>query len=231
MSLASFAGCAGLLVLLLVPQAAVQLPDLPAGVPPNARLYVRPAGAQPGRMAAWRGRDGTVEVIYRYRHADACLTDIRSTISLDVVGAIVGLKHAGQTCQPSQPLRETYTRSGSLGIWQGPQGRGEGDVIGKKFFTSAVSVPEERALLVRALLAAGNRVELLPAGEAVLEEGRTLTLTSGGQQERVTLYRITGLRTGPSSVWLDSRMELFALDGELVRQGWEASLPELRRAQ
>jgi len=230
-SLASLAWRAGLLLLVLVPQAAVQLPDLPAGIPSNARLYVRPAGARPGRMAAWRGRDGTVEVIYRYRHADACVTDIRSTISLDVVGAIVGLKHAGQTCQPSQPVRESYTRSGSLGIWQGPQGQGEGDVIGKKFFTSAIGVPEERALLVRALLAAGNRVELLPAGEAVLKEGRTLTLSSGGQQERVTLYRIDGVRAGPITVGLDSRMELFSLDGELVRQGWEASLPELRRAQ
>jgi hypothetical protein len=182
-------------------------------------------------MAVWRDLDGTVEVVYRYRHTDACLTDIRSTISIDVVGAIVGLSHSGQTCQPVRPVRETYWRSGSLGLWQGPQGRGEGDVIGKKFFTSAISVPEERALLVRALLALGNRLDLLPEGQATLEAGPTLTVTSGRQQERVTLYRIDGLRTGPSTVWLDSRLELFALDSELIRQGWEASLPELRRAQ
>lgn len=211
----------------LLGQAVPQLPPLPAEVPANARLYVQLASDRPGRMAAWRDPDGTLQVVYRHRNPDGCLTDIRSTIGIDVVGAVIWLRHSGRSCQPERPVLETYVRSGNLGLWQSQQGRGSGDTTGKKFFTSATGVPEERAQLVRALLAAGNQLALLPEGEARLERVRTLTVNASGRSETVTEYRVHGLKSGPAAVWLDSRGELFAL-GDVIREGWEPIAAELR---
>jgi hypothetical protein len=194
---------------------------LTVSVPANARLYVQLDSDRPGRMAAWRDPDGTTHVVYQHRSPDGCATDLRSTILVDVVGAPIWEQHTGQRCSPRVQVNESYTRSGSSGLWKSHLGQGEADVIGKKFYTSAADVPEERALLVRALLAAGNQLQLMPEGDARLEKIRTITVKAANRSETVTHYRVLGLKSGPASVWLDSRTELFAAGDNLIRQGWE----------
>jgi len=201
---------------------------LTVSVPASARLYVQLDPDRPGRMAAWRDPDGTTHVVYQLRNPDGCATSLQSTILVDVVGAPIWEQHTGQKCGPRVQINESYTRSGSSGIWRTHLGSGEADVIGKKFYTSAADVPEERALLVRALLAAGNRLELMPEGVAKLEQGRTMTIQLDKQAERVTQYTVFGLRTGQVSVWLDQRTELFAIDNYLIREGWEPFLGKLK---
>jgi hypothetical protein len=207
----------------------VVIPALTAPTPSNARLYLQLDPERPGRMAAWRDPDGTTHVIYQHRNPDGCATDLRSTILVDVVGAPVWEQHTGQRCSPRVAISESYTRSGSLGLWKTHLGQGEADVIGKKFYTSAADVPEERALLVRALMAAGNHLDLMPNGNARLEFIRTVPLKNKGQPTVVTQFRIYGVESAPVTVWVDSRLELFATGDYLIMQGWEWALPELRR--
>jgi hypothetical protein len=220
---------AGLFAQTAVPPRAIA--PLTASVPANARLYVQLDLDRPGRMAAWREPDGTTRVIYQHRNPDGCQTDLRSTIFVDAVGAPVWEQHTGQKCGPRVQVNESYTRSGSSGIWKTHLGNGEEDVIGKKFYTSAADVPEERALLVRALLAAGNTLQLMPDGDGKVERVRTLTLKSGNHSETATLYRVDGLKSGTAMVWLDSQGELFAVGDTFIRQGWEAVLPEVRKSK
>lgn len=212
-------------------QAQRALPSLPADVPAKARHYISLNRDQPGRVAAWRGPDEALHVVSQQRHADGCLSDVRSTIAIDVVGAIVWLKHTGLGCQPRRAVDETYTRSGSLGLWKNHLGQGEGDVIGKKFYVSANASAEERAQLVRALLAGGNELNLLPQGKARVERIQTLAVKAAGESQAVTLYRVV---LGPAQntllLWMDSSNELFAT-GDLIRQGWESSATELRRVE
>ena len=104
-------------------------------------------------------------------------------------------------------------------------------MIGKKFYTSAADVPEERALLVRALLAAGNTLQLMPDGDGRVEQTRTVTVKAAGRSETVTQYRVHGLKSGVASVWLDSRGELFAVGENFIRQGWEIVLAEVRSSK
>jgi hypothetical protein len=205
------------------------VPPLTVNVPANARMYVQIDPDRSGRMAAWREPDGTTRVVYQHRNPGGCTSDLRSTIFVDAVGAPVWEHHSGQKCEPRVQINESYTRSGSSGIWKTHLGNGEEDVIGKKFYTSAADVPEERAMLVRALLAAGNRLELMPEGDATLEPGLTVTVQVEKQAERVTHYRVYGLKSGQVSVWLDRRSELFAVDNILIRQGWEPVLGFLVR--
>ena len=182
-------------------------------------------------MAAWREPDGTTRVVYQHRNPDGCATDLQSTIFVDVVGAPVWEQHSGQKCEPRVQINESYTRSGSSGIWKTHLGNGEEDVIGKKFYTSAADVPEERALLVRALLAAGNTLQLMPEGDGRVEKARTITVKAANRSETVTQYRVHGLKSGPASVWLDSRGELFAVGDTFIRQGWESVLTEVRSSK
>jgi len=183
-------------------------------------------------MSAWREDDFTTKVVYQFRDRDGCQADIRSTIVVDVVGAPIWERHTGRSCPPSREIDESYNRSGSMGIWKRPEGQGEGDVIGKKFYTSAAGVPEERALLVRALLASGNVLRLLPDGEARLTLIRAIDVTARGRAQTVTGYRIgfEGVRYDPVIVWLDTRGELFAVDDNVIREDWESVVAELRRA-
>jgi hypothetical protein len=215
-------------VLAQAPGQYANIPPLTGTFPRYARHYVQLDPERLGRMAAWREPDGTTFVVYQYRTPDKCVTELKSTILVDVVGAPIWEQHTGQRCDPRVQVNESYTRSGSSGIWKTHLGNGEADVIGKKFYTSAADVPEERALLVRALLAAGNRLELMPGGAAKLEEGRTMTIQLDKQAERVTQYTVFGLRTGQVSVWLDQRTELFAIDNYLIREGWEPFLGKLK---
>ena len=209
-----------------------RLPPLPADVPADARVYVKLAPDSPGRHVAWRDADGTVQALYQHTGLAACDTDLRSTIIVDAAGVPIRLNHTGRSCAPTRTVNETYYRVASTGRWQNAIEQGEGDTAGKRFYMSLTDVPEERALLVRALLASGGRVPLLPEGEAWLERVQELTVRVGDRTERVTHYRVFGLDLGPSPVWLDSRGELFALNpADLIRQGWESVVPELQRAQ
>ncbi len=202
-------------------------------IPANARTYVHLDPARPGRMAAWREDDFTTNVVYRFTDRAGCATAIESTIVVDVVGAPIWERHAGRICAPPGELNESYTRSGSMGIWKRPDSQGEADVIGKKFYTSAADVPEERALLVRALLAGGGELRLMPEGEARLTLLRALSVTAGGRTLTVTGYRVSisnaAARIADTVVWIDPRGDLFAIDGLLVREGWEAAMEVLRR--
>jgi hypothetical protein len=211
----------------IIGAAAQQLPALPADVPATARLYTQSAPDRPERMAAWMDADGTVQIVYHRRGPGDCLTNIRSVITLDAAGVPIRLQHAGQSCTPSRTVGENYYRAGSAGRWQNAVGQGEGDTAGKKFYASLTRLPEERALLVRAGIAFGGRVPLLPEGEAQIERVAERIVRAADRMERVTCYRVTGLDPTPTGVWLDSRGELFAFDG-LIRQGWEHVAKDLK---
>jgi hypothetical protein len=165
----------------------------------------------------------------RYREAD-CDVDVRSSITIDVAQVPVRETHRGHRCAPPRTIDELYTRDGAAGVWRNEAEQGRGDTVGKKFYLSRTRVPEEMALLVRALLANGHRTQLLPRGEASVERGRQATVRAGGRTDLVTEYLVFGVANAPVSVWLDSRTELFALLPEFIRQGWEAAAGELQRA-
>ena len=121
---------------------------------------------------------GTYQVRLRYREAD-CDVDVRSSITIDVAQVPVRETHRGQRCAPARTIDELYTRDGAAGVWRNEAEQGRGDTVGKKFYLSRTRVPEEMALLVRALLANGHRTQLLPRGEASVERGRQVTVRAG----------------------------------------------------
>ena len=103
----------------------------------------------------------------------------------------------------------------------------KGDGVSDAFYVGMYSPPEETGLLVRALLAHGGHMKLLPAGEATLKKGETVTLDD---KTKVTRYEITGLGFTPYSVWVDANNEYFGnVDSwaSVIREGYESSIPKL----
>jgi cytosine/adenosine deaminase-related metal-dependent hydrolase len=90
-------------------------------------------------------------------------------------------------------------------------------------------------LLARALATApGRQLALAPMGEASLERAGSMVVDGPGGRLEVTQYRVGRVDAMPLPVWLDARGDLFATsDGwdALVREGYEAALPALERAQ
>lgn len=96
--------------------------------------------------------------------------------------------------------------------------------------------PSEPGWLARALVAdSQHKLKLLPAGEASSERIQQIAVRQGEEKHTLTEYLIHALDFSPVPVWLDENGELFAIAGAewvaVVRQGWELSLPAVRKAQ
>src|ERR1043166_4273428 len=103
----------------------------------------------------------------------------------------------------------------------------QGDGASDAFYVGMYSPPEDVGLLAQALMAHGGHMKLLPAGEATLTKGETVTLDD---KTKVTRYEISGLGFTPYSVWLDANNEYFGnVDSwaSVIREGYESSIPKL----
>lgn len=94
------------------------------------------------------------------------------------------------------------------------------------FYLSLDGTPEESAMLVRAALAAGGRIDLLPAGQATVRVVADETITAKGKRTKIQLYAIEGLDMTPGLIWLDQDQQFFASWSpwfSLIREGFEFS--------
>ncbi len=131
------------------------------------------------------------------------------------------------------PVDERFARDAAGAAWQSGTERGRSDAGG--FYLARDGTPEELAILARALARAeGQRLPLLPEGEARLEAGMTRAVSAGGLTRTVRHALVHGLGLQPVDLWLDADGTLFASAefwSGLVRDGWEAALPVLAAAQ
>src|SRR6202171_3596816 len=109
------------------------------------------------------------------------------------------------------------------GAWSSAAEKGHSDNR-DAVYVSMNGVPDETGILAKALLAApGQKLALLPAGEASIRKLGDVTLDHEGHKQHVTCYAITGFDFTPSPVWLDDTNELFGTVSSwssLIREGW-----------
>ena len=116
--------------------------------------------------------------------------------------------------------------------------KGENDqraLTAPAFYQSVDSAPEDFNLLVQALIKApGQRLPLLPAGEAQLQKISEETVSGKAGSVRLTLYAVNGIDLTPDYLWLDADGRFFANDSFwmiLIREGWEDLAPALNKLQ
>lgn len=118
--------------------------------------------------------------------------------------------------------------------WKNQAEHGEKSAPGA-FYVSLNPVPEEIALLAKALLRkSGKSIQLLPAGEATIDKAGTAKISANGKTRNVLLYSISGLDFLPSYVWLDEDQTYFASVGSwssTILKGWDPAVPELLKIQ
>jgi len=130
------------------------------------------------------------------------------------------------------PLKEHFDVAAGKASWKNriEDGSAAWNAPGA-FYLPANAPPEFMGVLARALLKApGQRLKLLPAGEAWLERGTHLAAGA----HTLTLYRIGGIEFTPVPVWLDEKGATAAVIDdwfEVLSDPLKPLLPKLQAAQ
>jgi imidazolonepropionase-like amidohydrolase len=190
-------------------------------------------GNPAGSELVWREADGRYALHYEYNDRGRG-PDFRVEVRLGEADLPVGWSVAGVDYLKNE-VREEFQSDGARARWRNQGEEGEAPVRDPVLYLPMNSTPYSDALVARALLSAANgRLPILPEGRAAIEAADSLMLENGDDRTAVTMYAIGGTGFSPSFVWLDSEGEFFGRSTGwmgVVREGWEAALPELHASQ
>lgn len=193
---------------------------------------VSAAGRAVGRMRQW-GDTGLTTVTTLSLRAGERAPAWRHVVRVDRAGLPVTMAVTG-TDPVGAPRTETLAIDKGVATWRTETGVGRAAAT-RAVFRPTARVPEDDALLARAILASKQKsIPLLPAGTATLATVGARTVRGAELTVTTTLHLLLGVDLRPIPVWLDPSGRLFAslVDGPaVVRRGFERVLPELRAAQ
>jgi imidazolonepropionase-like amidohydrolase len=159
---------------------------------------------------------------------------LSSRILLNEKGVPIHIENTGNNYFKS-PVSEVFKVDASKASWKNEAEQGEKEFQGNEFYISQNGVPQETALLAKALLAApGQKLTLLPEGNAQIQKAGELEVETKGTKTKIFQYAITGLDFVPTTIWLDSEQNFFAAGGSflfVVRKGYESSMQTIVNAQ
>lgn len=192
-------------------------------------IMEKPAGMQTSTSAA----DGSRNLAYEFNDRGRG-PKLTARVRLDAAGVPAAVDIDGVDYYKA-PIDERFTSANGVARWKNGAEAGEQQVAGPAFYLSTQGFPEELGWLAKALLQApGQRMALLPAGEASIKRAEDLNVGEGAKKRHVTAYQIEGLGFAPATVWLDDDQKFFAAVDRFfstVVEGWEASVPKLLEKQ
>lgn len=212
-------------------QSAV--PALPPEVPANAeRFSVLLMGNLAGQQATWTSQDGSVHMFYQFNDRGRG-PKTTTTLALDTAGLPIAETVEGNDYLKSA-VSEKYSLQSGTAHWKNDYEEGEKSLHAPAIYVSMNGAPGEIGFLVRAALANGGKVALLPEGEAKVQRIAERQLLNGDQKRTVSLYAITGLDFSPAYAWLDDEKRFFGVLSfwsVVLPEGWEKAAPVLQEAQ
>jgi hypothetical protein len=192
-------------------------------------IMEKPAGLETSTVAA----DGTRSLSYEFNDRGRG-PKLTARVRLNAAGVPASMEIDGVDYLKA-PVAERFSTASGVARWKNAAEAGEQKIADPGFYLSTQGLPEELGWLASALLKApGQRLALLPAGEATIRRAEELSIGEGATRKRVTAYQIEGLGFSPSTVWLDDEQKLFASVDRfysVVREGFEASVPKLLEKQ
>ena len=196
------------------------------------RYTVTIAGNKAGFETSTRNPDGSLQFYFEFNDRGRG-PKITEHIVLDASGIPTQIDNTGNDYDKA-PVEEHFILQNGSATWKNRAEQGQKQIPAKAFYVSLSGTPEESAVLARALLAAGGRLPLLPAGEASIEKLGELKIESNGQTRTVVQYAISGLDFTPTPIWLDQDgtfFGAFSMWSSFVREGWESTADVLNTAQ
>ena len=159
---------------------------------------------------------------------------ITATWKLDAAGVPTEYEGRGNDYMKA-PVEERFDLKNGKAHWKNRSEQGEQSVTGEAFYIPVNAPPEFTGVLARALLKApGHKLQLLPAGEASIEESGRLTVKGTTGKAELTQYRITGLLFTPQTIWLDHNGDTAANVSSwfsVIPAPFEGAIPQLLEAQ
>ena len=209
------------------------VPALPADIPADADWYsFFLAGPLAGHQAAWKTPDGKLHVFFEFNDRGRG-PKTTSVLTLDKDGIPVAEEITGNNYLKAE-VSEHFSLTEGTARWRNSAEKGVKKLAGNAFYVAMDGAPEERALLIRAALKNGGKIQLLPEGEAGVRQVAEREVESGGKKMRAVLYEMTGLGFSPDYLWLEGSGDLFAsVSGwaGVIREGWESAQKALMDAQ
>lgn len=127
------------------------------------------------------------------------------------------------------PVAESMQRTGNRARWKSTTEAGEREVAGPAFYVPMADVPMH-GFLVRAALAAGGQLTILPAGEVRVEKVAEVEVKAGDETRVLSGYRVSGLAFSPDYQWMNPDGTWFGTVRawrSVVPAGWEAAVDPL----
>lgn len=211
---------------------AENVPALPSDVPKDAAMYsVTLAGKPAGQMALWL-ENSIHHSFFQFndRGRGPKFYSV-SQIGEDQIPTMLKIKGNDYYKKNAD---ESYELEKREATWNSSSEQGDVVLTEKAFYVPMGGSPDELAQLTRALLANGDRLSLLPAGEARLQRMKNLTIEVNGNERSITGYAISGLDFSPFILWLDADRSLFASGNAwsmTIREGWESTIKKILEAQ
>ena len=214
-------------------QGQSPMPALPPDVPKNATIWLQLTDKTPsGQDAVWTTPDGTIYEFFQFNDRGRG-PKTYSTYRLDSRG-IVTFEETKGVDYMKNPVNESFSTKNGAATWKNQAEEGHQDNFAGGYFVDLDGGPASFGLLVKALLKNGNKLSLLPGGEASLRELKSVPVEAGGKKVSATLYAIDGLSFTPAYIWLDDQHNYFASVygwSGLVREGYESTIAELYKVQ
>lgn len=221
------------------------MPQLPADVPSNATIRVFLSDKTPsGQDAVWTTADGAIHELFQFNDRGRG-PQIYTEYRVGPDGILLSENSRGHDYM-KKDVRESFSLANTVASWKNQTEDQSARRSNGKFYIGLNSGPEESAILARALLQHGNRLEVLPSGAASINAVKTISLdappsgpvgcgaAARAEPIKVTLYEITGLGFEPNYIWLDEQRNFFASTGGwsgIIRDGFESSVEQLSKAQ
>jgi imidazolonepropionase-like amidohydrolase len=197
----------------------------------TTRSVVISSGKVVGRFLEWRSGD-TLRSIYEYNdrgrgpHLESAIRVGADSIP-DLL-TIVGHGYLKDT------VDERFSREGPTARWKNSAGQGSAEGAARAFYTDATESMATSRLMMKAALASGGHLPILPGGTLTVEPRGTRTIASATGPVRVTQYDIGGLGFSPIQLWMDESGSHIAFTSSwtsVVPEGWERAIPEMVEAQ
>lgn len=228
--LASLALAAGAVVAVAnqAPQTS-NVPPLPDEIPKSGTTHsvILMGGNKAGDEFAWKTADGKHHTFAQFNDRGRG-PKVAGTYALDDKGLPTSVALAGNDYMKGK-VEESFSFDGRSAVWKSTSESGRAPGL-DGFYLSSNGPREELAMLVRAALARGGTLPLLPSGEVRVERLRTESVVVGSGRAEIALFAVTGLGFAPTRVWLDADRRFFAAPGTWfaqVREGAESELPRL----
>lgn len=186
-------------------------------------------GQLKGFQKSWKNADGSFTDWFQYNdrgRGDSIISNYRANEK----GITVYLRNTGVDYMKN-PVLEEFTLTNGVARWKNNAENQEKNISGPAFY---MPLKGGGGKMYKALHQNGNKLSLIPFGEAKLEILQTLEIGEGGKRRKVLLSSVSGLGLTPSYSWLDENYDEFASVSEwfsVIRTGYESDNAALLAVQ